>query len=177
MTVPLQATALNIRHRRFVNNVLTGKSFRKSALLAGFRDTGYGSFLMKQPFILNALAEIMEKQGITDDRIAKKVKEGLNAYLVRRDGGKQSPDFHARHKYVETYLDITGKKAPQKIESEHREIVIIFTPEVLKGLKDSGAITEEDMQKENIIDAEVITEEGMEEPVETIEENKCNINL
>jgi hypothetical protein len=69
---------------------------------------------------LSGMEEILEKHGITDDYLAEKTKEGLDATrTISTISGKEAnggtvdfvdvPDFISRHKYLETALKLKDK--------------------------------------------------------------------
>jgi len=112
---------------------------------------------MRQPKIQTELQLALEKAGLTDDTIAEKLREGQEATYVKKDGGKAYPDYHARHKYVDTQIKIGGGYAPEKHEIQQKKLVVILSPELRKGLIDAEAMTEKEME---VIEAEVIKEEN-----------------
>jgi len=147
---------LTPQQRKFVKNLVrTGKTC-KSSELAGYHRT-YGSQLMAQPHIQTAIVLAMDKAGISDDKLAKKLKQGLNAYVPPKAvGGKKYPDFYSRFKYLDMAIKIKGGYAPEKHQIESKQIVLMITPEVIKGLKDTGKITEEEAK---IVEGELIDEQ------------------
>lgn len=68
----------------------------------------------------SAFLQAMQDEGIDAAFIVGKIKEGMNAvaHLRVKDGLEEVPDFNARHKYIETAIDIQGAKAPKKVEIE-----------------------------------------------------------
>jgi len=149
-------TPLKPNQKKFIKHKIATGNSAKAATLAGFGDPGYGSYLMKQPKIQNALQQALDKAGITDELIAKKIKQQLEAYHVKKDGGKKYPDYHARDKGIDKVIKIKGGYAPEKHEIRQEKLVLIITPETIKGLKDAKAITEADVE---VIEAEALKEE------------------
>lgn len=145
-----------IKQRKFVKNRLAGDNKAVAARKAGFVSEGYGSFLEKQSHIQTMLQKALEAKGLTDDKVADKLAEGLESFYVKKDGGTKYPDFHAQEKYLVDLIKIKGGFAPEKHEVTEKRIVLIMSPEFKKGLKDSGLIDKKD---EEIIDAEIIKEE------------------
>lgn len=140
-----QLVRVNRKHKQFMKNVLDGDNVGIAAKRAGFISDKYGHYLMKQPVILTALQRVMEQKGLTDEYIAKKIKQGLNAYYVKKDGGKKYPDFHARDKFVDKVLKVRGDYAPEKHQIEEKRITLVITPDFLKGLVDSKTISKDDV--------------------------------
>lgn len=158
MTTNLSKDAeLTIKQRKFVKNRLGGDNRALAARKAGFVSEGYGSFLDRQPHIQTALQLALENKGLTDDKVADVLDDGLKSFYVKKDGGTEYPDFHAREKYLVDLIKIKGGFAPEKHEVTEKRIILMITPGFKKGLKDSGLIGEEE---EKIIDAEIIKEEN-----------------
>lgn len=91
-----------------IKNITQGDSAYKAMIKAGYaKNTAKNPALnltRRIPF-----NEIMEKHGITDDKLAEKLDEGLGAT------NKGDPDYSVRHKYVETSLRLKGhdKETPK----------------------------------------------------------------
>lgn len=157
MSKPLSKdTKPNIKHKKYVQNRLSGHNKALSARKAGFISQGYGSFLDRQPMIQTMLQQALEKKGLTDDKVADVLDDGLKSFYVKKDGGTEYPDFHAREKYLVDLIKIKGGFAPEKHEVTEKRIILMITPDFKKGLLDSGLI---DKDGEKIIDAEIIKEE------------------
>lgn len=147
----------NRKQKKFVKKLVeTGGNVARATDLAGY-EHGYGYHLMKQPKIQTELQVALENAGLTDDTIADKIEEGQQATYVKKDGGTEYPDYHARHKYVDMQIKIGGGYAPEKHEIKQEKLVVILSPELRKGLIDAEAMTEDEME---VIEAEVIKEES-----------------
>ena len=108
---------------------------------------------LQQPIVKKTFAEIMEKAGITDEKLAKKMDEGLESvkvigylhqYKQDKDGNTSkakpeeavsnefidTPDMPTRHKYLTTALTILGH-LKEKIEHTFE-----LTPEQRESLLD-----------------------------------------
>jgi len=156
MAKPLVEKELNTQHKKFIKNVAAGQKYSVAADRAGFHGTGYGSYLMRQPKILTALECELEKQGIDDGYLVNKIKEGLEAFYVKKDGGQEYPDFHAIEKMIRTVL-LVKKDIAEGGDVRNTQVNIILSPELMKGLVDSGKITD--------IEAEEVIDELQHEPV------------
>lgn len=73
------------------------------------------------------LIQSMTRIGISPDSLAEKLKEGLESKMfVKKKISKDEEtlvevnDNHARHKFLETAVDVLGAKAPKKIEIEQK---------------------------------------------------------
>lgn len=157
MSKPLSKNAKpTIKHKKYIRNRLSGDNKALAARRAGYLGQGYGSFLERQPMIQTMLQEALERKGLTDDKVADVLDDGLKSFYVKKDGGTEYPDFHAREKYLVDLIKIKGGFAPEKHEVTEKRIILMITPDFKKGLKDSGLIDDKD---EEIIDAEIIKEE------------------
>lgn len=138
---------LTVKNKKYARRLAETGEIGQSALDVGYKQAQYGSQLMRQPKILTALQTEMEKLKVNDAVIVRKLKEGLQATRVIRDGGDEYPDYHAQHKFLDMILKIRGDYAPEKHQISTKEITIVITPEVLKGLKDSRAVTEAEIEE------------------------------
>ena len=156
MTVLKKDTPLLPKMQKYARKVAETGEIIKSATDVGYKGN-YGSQLMKNPKILTAIQQEMDNLKVDTHAIVRKIKKGLNAYRVIKDGGKKYEDFHAQHKFLDMALKIRGDYAPEKHEIRQEKLVIILSPELRKGLIDAEAITEDEAK---VIEAEVIEEES-----------------
>jgi phage terminase small subunit len=155
MTEKLIGDKLNKKQKKFVKHLAETGNVTKATHLAGYSQQPYGSWLKRQPQIQTALQEALEKQELTDNKVAGEIKKGLKATYVKKDEGKKYPDFHARHKYLDTLIKIKGGYAPEKHEIRQEKLTLIVTPDVINGLKDAKAISDDEAEA---IEAEIIEE-------------------
>lgn len=139
----------NIRRKKFVKNLVSGMGVGQAALRAGYADKTEGSHLLKEPSVLTALQTAMEKAGITDDYLATKIHEGLNAVYpekLTKDGrvlSPAAPDFFVRGQYIDKVFKVRGDYAPDRHIEEKKVLTINVTMDTLKGLKDCGVLEAE----------------------------------
>ena len=159
-------TGLMPAHRTFIKHLLSGKPINRAGTLAGFgHQTGYD--LMKNPAIQNELARQMEKAGITDQYLAKKVKQGLNARTVpQKDGGTRYDDQFVRRQWADLAIKVKGGYAPEKIESEHKVIQIVIDSNMLGALKDARAISDVELVDIQALEHTPIEPENEEEIID-----------
>ena len=151
-----ELTRLTGKHRKYVRKRAAGESIKDSSGYAGFSHQ-YGRELACQPIIKTAIVKAMDDAGINDSYLAKKVKQGLNAKTVPKSkGGKRYDDQFVRKQWADITFKLRGDYAPEKSESTHSEIVLIINDRRIKGLRDSGAISEDEAE---ILEAEIIKEE------------------
>ena len=154
MTKLKEDTPLKPKMKKYVRRLAQTGEIIKSANDIGYKGN-YGSQLMKNPKIQTALQEELDSLGVDKELVVRKLKAGLNAYRVIRDGGKKYKDFHAIHKYLDMYMKLEGHYAPEKHEIRQEKLIIVLSPELRKGLIDAEAITEDEAQ---VIEAEVLDE-------------------
>ena len=155
MTTLKKDTPLLPKMKKFARRVAKTGEVIKSGTDVGYKGN-YGSQLMKNPKIQTAIQIEMDRIGTTTEKIARKIDEGMDAYRVIRDKGKKYPDFHVRKEYIDMAVKIRGDYAPEKHQITQEKLVLIITPETIKGLKDAEAITESEV---DVITAEIVEEE------------------
>lgn len=156
MTKLKEDTPLKPRMKKYVRRLAQTGEIMKAATDVGYKQGQYGSQLMKNPKIQTALQEELDALGVDKQLVVRKLKQGLNAYRVIRDGGKKYKDFHAIHKYLDMYMKLEGHYAPEKHEIKQEKLIMVITPETIKGLKDSKAIPD------RIVEGEVVEEVAKE---------------
>lgn len=127
-TIPLKEAKL------LENRFVKGMTLAESA-----RDAGYGTMtstknslavsahgVIKRHKDMNSeLLQSFARQGINPDTLTRKIMQGMNADMkVKRKVGKDLevfetvPDQMARHKFVQTAVNIMGGEAPKKVDVE-----------------------------------------------------------
>ena len=149
------------KQKKFCKALLSGVESKNEAVrVAGYDSKHPGTIaqgLMKSETVRAYLSKAFEKVGITDDYTAQKMKEGMEAMTPpKKDGGKRYEDYFVRKQYLDVYYRIKGAYAPEQSEHVEKVIVLQFTPQFVKGLVDSGKVTEEEV---GVIEAEIIRED------------------
>ena len=148
-----------VKQRKFVAELLKGKSNGAAALAAGYSED-YGSDLVKSPTIQGLLATAMAKAGIDDNLIARKLREGLDAKTPpRKEGGQQYPDQFVRKQFLDVIFKLRGDYAPEKAETVHKTINITIDKGMIEAWKDTGFITGD---QDKILEAEVVETKALE---------------
>ena len=94
---------------------------------------------LKQPYVQKTMAELLDKSGVTDPFLSKKIKEGSEATkLVYVESGdaldkngnptkveETVDDFQTRHKYIETALKLKGHLS-QESNKDPIQILQVF---------------------------------------------------
>jgi hypothetical protein len=135
----LPATNLSPRRRKLLKNVLSGeyKTKKDVILSAGYTEgtaTKSAELILGNLRFKSAMVQAMEAKGIDDARLAEKLDEGLeankviSAMVVAPNGEGMAdasgvtkdfievPDYLARHKYLETALELRGDFPNKKVD-------------------------------------------------------------
>jgi len=129
--------ALTLRERRFIKALPTSKSISEAMRKAGYSDSVIDRGLADSPFrktqVLTAMQEALEKAGISDEKLAQKIKEGLDCEKVvtATEKGiitdeKAFPDFATQHRYLDTALTLRSDYPNEKLEVEHTGLIEVF---------------------------------------------------
>jgi len=137
---------LNRREKKFVKNYIKNPKVCEAASKAGYPHPNYGSVLLAKPKIQQAILMELERQGITDEEVVRKLKEGLDATLPERRSPKgivvqdEHPDYYVRSLYLDKIFKIRGDYAPEKKEEVSKSLQIVIDADMVKALLDTGAI-------------------------------------
>lgn len=157
---------LTTGHKAFCKYLIKTKKVKESSLRAGFNEN-YGSYLLSQPKIQNQIQLLMDKAGLSDQRIVELIKEGSEAMLpVRKskDGKvlqEAHPDFYNRKDYIKMALQVKGHLKPDFQEGGGgKTININLNINTAQGLFDAGAISEKEYIDLKEISHEPVREEA-----------------
>lgn len=113
---------LTVRHKKYVKGIVEGKSKQQSAIDAGFaRATAKNAYdKVETGGVKEAIEKALDRAGVTTERIADKVNEGLEAKKIHTSHTEPDaivPDFAVQHKYLETAIKLRGidKDAPTQV--------------------------------------------------------------
>ncbi len=124
---------LSPKHRRLLKaytdpNSPTYNNATQSALKAGYSPTSAhdaGSRILKRDDTGRELTRIYEAAGVTTQKLAQRVKQGLNAhydqaFIHQKTGlivyAKRRPDYNVRLKAVRLASEIRGDMAPKEVD-------------------------------------------------------------
>ena len=148
------------RKKKFADKLLAGENQTQAAKAVGASDASAAQmghrWANQDLSVRDYLGKEMEKIGITDPYVAKKMKEGMEAETKPlKEDGQRYEDYFVRKQYIDMYFRYHGKYAPEK--SEHTKKVIVFqmTPQFIEGLLDTEKITEAEAE---VLEAEIIKE-------------------
>ena len=113
-----------IKERKFLKKYLeTGNATQSAFETYDVKDLNTASSLGAQTLRKLSIGELMDKRGLTDDRLLETLEDGLQATKVisatiiagnPKEAGSQTndfidvPDHNARHRYLETGLRLKG---------------------------------------------------------------------
>ena len=149
---------LTLKQRRFLKELPTAKSQTEAALKAGYSPScakEVGSENLSKSNVKEALIDALEKHGLTENKIAQTLAEGLDSTTLFFFGSKMIgrltesameklskmgigiagddfldiPDRYARHKYLDTLCKLKGHPASKEDEKPTVN-VNIYLPEV-----------------------------------------------
>jgi len=115
---------LSLKQRKWLDSYIETGNATEAARQAGYsgnddslRVIGHENLTKLNP----AISELMDRMGMTDVLLMKKLAEGLNANLVKTatsDGSitdeRVYVDFSTRHQYLDTALKLKNRYPPQK---------------------------------------------------------------
>lgn len=132
------AQGLTVKQRRLVKGIVEGKSKKEAAIEANYSRRSAGqnaNEALAIPKVKRAIEIALEKAGLTDNRVAEVLNEGLqanrviSAIVIKKKGTAEMaeanentndfievPDHAVRHKYLETLVDLRGLKVLPKEE-------------------------------------------------------------
>ncbi|MCM8781741.1 MAG: hypothetical protein NC828_01625, partial [Candidatus Omnitrophica bacterium] len=136
---------LNAQQRKFVKQLIKTGEVANSAMAAGY-DPTYGSHLLKKPEVAAVVLQGLEEAGLTDSYLFKKLKEGCEAVYPKKYSARgklvqdNEPDYFTRAIYLDKSFKLKNYYAPERHEIEQRKVVFHVTPDLIKGLIDSGVV-------------------------------------
>ena len=114
MTV--QPTEKQIRYVKA--RYMEGKTQEQAKAEAGYAPSRKATDIEVSPAVQYLMERALENIGVTPELIAIKIKDGLDAMkpIVAGRQITDYPDYQARGKYVDTYLDVTGARKPKGVD-------------------------------------------------------------
>ena len=80
----LKGKTVTLRQRKFLEYYLITGNASQSALKAGFKDEHYAYEILQNPIFQTAFQQLLDKEGITDEYLIRKLKQGLEAKKIIR---------------------------------------------------------------------------------------------
>lgn len=123
-----QLTDLTVKQQRFVQGYLSGKTITAAATEAGYSPSTAArgaTELLRSPKVRTAIQTALEAAGITDERLAATISDGLEATKTAHivHGGQmqtlESPDWAARHRFVDTSLRLKNSYPAEEVNVTH----------------------------------------------------------
>ena len=111
-------TSIQTRRRQIIQGVIEGKTPKEAAIDAGYAESGAGQTardVMRSPEAKLMFHEILDRKGLTDDRLADKCAELLESEKVsfaQKDGiytdERSQPDHDIQRKTLQMILQVKG---------------------------------------------------------------------
>ena len=96
---------INEKERKMIQGIVAGKSNYRSMIDAGYTEsTAHTHATEKFKQLAPKILEMMDKAGVTDEKLILKLKDGLDALHPNF----KTDDFAVQHKYLETGLKLRG---------------------------------------------------------------------
>jgi hypothetical protein len=124
---------LTVRQKKFVAGITEGKSQTQAAVDAGYSPSTapqQGNRMLKKAHIREAITDILERKGLSDDYFADRLKDLCEA------AGEKGPEWSARGRGVEIlgkirgHLDaklrVTHEDVPQNPEEQAAQLLAII---------------------------------------------------
>jgi len=105
---------------------------KQAAINAGYSEA-YAPMAMDKLLKRKPIAKALDKEGITDDFIAKVIKEGLTK--PRNPKNPELKDYHAIHKFVQEANKLKDNYPIPKIEQESKVVHIHLTADDFNALR------------------------------------------
>jgi hypothetical protein len=102
---------------RLVEGVLEGLNPGQAALQAGYHTERQGYGAIKKPRVRELLTSALDRKGLDEGLIAKKLKDGLRAtkgIYYQGEHVVDEIDHVARAKYLDMLIDLRGYKAKEE---------------------------------------------------------------
>ncbi len=110
------------KQKKFVEGKLNGKSSRRAALDAGYKqsvaDNANTEILVKlgTQTYMNKLGQLLEDQGVTDLKLVKAIKKGLKAKGYYGKDAIEGDDYKTRLDYIKFASELKGHKVNDKVD-------------------------------------------------------------
>ena len=145
---------LTLRQRKFIKGIVSGNSPTEAMKNAGYSPKGKASDIMGRPAVAQFLQKHMERVGITDELLAQKLRDGLNAKTTpKSEGGQRYDDQFVRKQFLDIIFKLRGDYAPERSENITKTINITIDRGFIEALKDSRAISGE---QADVLEAEIV---------------------
>lgn len=110
------------KQKKWVGNKLMGKSDRQAAVEAGYSKSVVDNVkadIKEKPgtqAFLNQLGIKLEEIGVTDEKLAKKLEEGLEATSLFGKEATEHEDYRTRLEYLRYIGELKGHQVKQQID-------------------------------------------------------------
>lgn len=103
----------SVRAKKYIKNKVSGMSDYQAAVKAGYsHNTAIAAKQnIENPSVKESLRQLMDRKGLTDDRILDEVIDGIEnskRIVGSDDNFVEVPDYAVKHKYLETAIRLKG---------------------------------------------------------------------
>lgn len=125
------------------NKFELGMSNRQAAIQAGYEETN-ASRVLPRLLRRKPIVDELERQGVTDIKIASVIAEGLDAMHPIKP---EQPDHHARAKFVSEANKVKDNYPPKKVEIEEKSTRIVLSDRAYEKYLEDKRMREEERRK------------------------------
>lgn len=109
--------------------------------------------LLRQPYVKNIFQQVLLESGITFDKLASKLNEGLDATRLEFGNKDRVPDFYVRERYIKDCLELfalLNKEEQEEMRSLVQNKVVVYI--------DNSQGKDADQSKEGRLSGSVLVE-------------------
>ena len=126
-------TGLTHKQKAYIKNVVSHKMTKtKAAMEAGYSPGTSSGLIEKSGTVKNAMLQAMERAGVTEELLALKIKDGLEAMEKRfysHEGRvidkRETEDHNVRHKFLQTSLELHKYIKSNTIDTLNLGVVVM----------------------------------------------------
>lgn len=122
---------MNVRQQKYKANRIKGMSAYKAAREAGYSHATAVRAYQNIEKRIN-FDEVLLRAGLTDELIGEVMYDGLTATRTLVNGEKK-PERMVRHRYLETYLKLSGKLKGDSVTLNNNRIIVVNMPAIKAG--------------------------------------------
>jgi len=145
-TASLGLSRLDPRQKAALENIVATRDFSDKGKRDAAMDAGYSKRCslpaMNRLLARKPIVNWLVKKGVTDEKLAEIIKEGLEAtHPLSKD---DKPDWHARHKFVSEANKLKDNYPAKRIEIDERAVHIHLTGDDVEAVRKYKELVEQD---------------------------------
>jgi len=134
---------LNIRERKFIKGLAAGLTPTDAMRQAGYAENTAlrkAGVKVQDSRVQASIQEMMEKKGLTKDKLLDKLDEGLDATkaIVTGEDIQAVKDYSIRHRYLDTALKLGAHYPADKLELSGKVTLEQLVADSFSNPKNSG---------------------------------------